>query len=232
MNSKVIPLRTYRFYGKKSRIEVDGGIARLFLPQYFGRAIWEIPIDSIGVTDLSTLEAPPALEDTNLRKTPRIPYFFTTGTVTSPNLLLLFRTPQRVPPVRAIVALAPNVDLPFGYREARSGALIDGTLLRAVDAKAAAAFLAQAGAEVIEDPTSWLIRYREIVADEAHATELRTRRRAFRRLLRVSSVLLIAGFVAGIPLRGRGDFPTWGWWVLAILLSGLVLRLVVRRGNR
>jgi hypothetical protein len=232
MMDRIIPLRTYRLSRKRHCIQLSAGIARVSLPQYFGRATWDVRIDAIGVTDLSGVGESKGWADANLRSVPRVPYLFTTGPMTSPNLMLLFRTPQRLPPVRRIVAVAPNVDLPFRYREARSGALVDGVLFRAVDAQSATATLIEGGAELVDDAASWLGQHREVVKDDRAAAALRSRRKALARLGLVSAVMISAAFLAGIPLRGRGDFPVWGWLVLAVLVGGLALNVVIRRGNR
>lgn len=135
-----------------------------------------------------------------------IPYFFTTGPVTRPTMLLLFRRPQRVPALRAIAAVAPNVELPFGWRESRSpkGANVDGVLVRAVDASDAVSRLVQAGATLADDPSQWLRDHREVVSHPTKRAALSAHARRSTWLARCSTVVLFGSLLgAGVLLRNE-----------------------------
>lgn len=227
VSSETIRLRNYRFNPRKARIEVEGDAAALVLPAYFGRHPWRVQFADLAVVDLtSPMLAPDAGEEV-FRDGIAIPYFFTTGPVTAPTTLLLFRTPQRVPPLRAVAAWAPNIDLPFGYRESRSqrGAFIDGALLRAEDPPSAAERLVMVGAERVHDPAEWLRGHRDAVTDPVEREHVLAHGRRSLWLSRASSGLLFASLLGAGALNTR-DGVTAAVWSLPVL--GLALGWLMR----
>jgi hypothetical protein len=197
--SDTIPLRTYRLNPRKSRIDLRGDRLSMYLPGFFGKSRWDMTAPDVAVCDLQTLPRDGEDEDPGeffFEGGVRLPYFFTTGPVTAPTLALLFRTPQRVPPLRFVASAASNVDLPFGYRSSRSkeGATVDGALLRATDSAAALDRLRRAGAEVTTDPTLWLAEHRALVTDPAQREALVAEDARYARL----STLSNGGFVGGL----------------------------------
>ena len=125
------------------------------------------------------------------RKGVKIPYLFTTGPLTQPNILLVFATPQRVPALRRAVDMAPNVSLPFTARMTRSaqGVFLDGVTLRAEgEEPVVRGRLIAAGLTPVEDITAWLVAHRETTSDPALIREevkSVRRRRIWSRFVRV-----------------------------------------------
>ncbi|ADP81190.1 hypothetical protein [Pseudofrankia inefficax] len=215
-------LKSYRLAVRKPSVVSRDGNIEMTLPTYFGGRKWIIPLRQIAVRDLS---AAPSVDNTAdrepvLARELRVPYLFTTGPVTKPNLQLMFDEPQRVPPVRLAAAFAPNTDLPFGYRSTRSqiGDHVDGVLLRAYDSAKLSRLLKAAGARPFDDPTSWMHEHRTIVSDATERDTLTRRRRTGRSLQRVAAVLLFATLVAGRWLL-PGNGP---WWPVLLLLGVLI----------
>lgn len=235
MANESIPLRTYRINPRKSRIELSGDVARLVLPGYFGRRTWSVPVGQMGVVDLTSMPVSDTSEEDVYRDAVRIPYFFTTGPATAPTTLLLFEHPQRVPPLRAVAALAPNTSLPFGYFESRSerGAYVDGVLLRAADPAGAAARLVSAGAAPVQDPGTWLREHRERVIDPVERETLLRHRRTSLRLARTSTALHYVTVLGAAALLSRTDIPGIAW-ALPVVGGGLtyLLRRLARREPR
>jgi hypothetical protein len=166
-----------------------------------------------------------------------IPYLFTTARNTRPTTMLLFTTPQRVPPLRPFVMFASNLALPFSYRDSRSsaGAWVDGLLLRAADPSDAAARLVMAGAREVNDPVAWLRAHREVVTDPAQAAAVISSTERTIRTGRIRSVavtlLLLTLFAARWVLDH--DAPTWLWPVLVVTgVSSVVLWLIAPRAAR
>lgn len=100
MPSDTIRLRNYRLTPRKACIELVGDAAALVLPGYFGRRRWAVTLSDLAVVDLTAPNLAADVEEDVFRDDLAIPYFFTTGPVTTPTTLLLFATPQRVPPLR------------------------------------------------------------------------------------------------------------------------------------
>jgi hypothetical protein len=227
VSSQTIRLRNYRVNPREARVELDGDTAALVLPAYFGRHRWRVQLADLAVVDLtSPMFAPDAGEDV-FRNGLATPYFFTTGPVTAPTTLLLFRAPQRVSPLRAVAAWAPNVDLPFGYRESRSkrGAFVDGAFLRAEDPPNAAERLVMAGAERVHNPAQWLRANREVVTDPVEREQVLAHGRRSLWFSRVSNGLMLASLIGAAALNTR-DGITAAVWSLPVL--GLAFAWLMR----
>ncbi len=228
MSSDRIRLRNYRLTPRKARIELVGDAAVLVLPGYFGRRRWGVKLSDLAVVDLTAPNLAADVEEDVFRDDLTIPYFFTTGPVTAPTTLLLFDTPQRVPPLRISAAWVPNMDLPFGYRESRSerGALLDGALLRAEDPSSAADRLVLAGARRVHDPAGWLRANRDVVTDPVEREQILAHGQRSVWLARASNGLVFASLIGASALNTRED-------VAAVLLSfpvlGVGVGLLLRR---
>lgn len=234
----VVRLRNYRLAPRKARIELIDGTARLHLPQYFGRRPWSLPVGDMAVADLtSSSSCSTAVEEPEplFARPIRIPYLFTTGPATEPNLIVLFGEPKRVPPLRWSAAIAPNTDLPFGFFESRAqgGASVDGVMLRTADPVAAVAKLVAAGVEPFSDGLCWLASRRRIVTDPTERAALLQRRHRVGRLQRMANW---AGWATlGVGLAGGALGIDVGWVAAAALLIGgmhFSLRFLARRHLR
>jgi hypothetical protein len=160
-----------------------------------------------------------------------VPVLRTTGNVGTPTLILLFKTPQRVPPLRRF----NSVELPWTYRRSRSadGERADGIQLRAADPRAAVVSLAAAGAAVPERPLEWLRSVRpELWASQRRAAVKQQRRRSTV-LTGVATAVLIAGFGPMMLLSDASSSLLFGV-LMAVGSSGMVLLYVagrVRKGS-
>ncbi|HEY3143375.1 MAG TPA: hypothetical protein VGJ86_19715 [Acidimicrobiales bacterium] len=130
---------------RKPRIELRPGYLDIHLDTYFGSRPWTIPTESIGLIDLTNPRSGTGLTGRSDILVPA------TNPLARPTLLLLFREPQTVPPLRwtHILGRHTGVDV----RESRAGkARVDGVLLQVVDAPSAAARLEAVGVERVAAP--------------------------------------------------------------------------------
>src|SRR4030095_4215968 len=101
---------------------------------YFGRDELTVPAPWIAVVDLTAPGSPRDPADIRAQFPRRtIAHLPTASSRRAPTTLLLFASPQPVPPLRWGPALRPVGRLPFGYRDSRRrpAPSIDGVLLRA-----------------------------------------------------------------------------------------------------
>lgn len=216
------PLRTYRLAPRKAHIAVGPGEVSLFVPGFFGRRRWTLRPTDVAAVDLTAIET----EDGVIVPEGVVaPYLPTTSPMTDPTLMLLFKTPQRVPPIRLSIAFAPNVDVPFGYLRSRSeeGEYADGVLLRAPNAAQAVRTLVAAGADSVIQPAAWISARRPRLGDST----LKEGIRRTRWLRRVGNALMVAGWAGAVFGEGIAD---WLWAVaLATFALGLATVFVARR---
>lgn len=232
--TETVELRNYWYTLRtpEIRLTADGAVVRL--PTYFA-STWTIPWEQLAVTDLTQLADPGPGDDVEFAELLSVPYFFTTGPVFPPNLLLTFQTPQRVPPLTAVAAIAPNVDLPFGYFSTRSeaGDVVDGMLLRVKDPTAAVAALASTGASSVSAPVKWLAQRRTTVQDSFARDALAARDRLIRNQALARAV---CGYgAAGLLALGVLREPVDGWSVVlfsAAVVGGLAAWVLTRRLKR
>lgn len=218
MANNTIPLSAYRVHVRKARIEIVAGTADLILPGYFGRRRWSVPLSAVGVADLTSSTLTDSAGGEVFRGGVDIPYLFTTGPVFAATTLLLFKRPQRVPPLTFVAACAPNTDLPFGYLESRSanGAQLDGVLLRAVSPCDAAEHLIRAGAQQVTDPADFLRRHRDVVDDPVEREAILQQVRVSVRLARASTVLVYATLLGSAYALSRPDADPIVWAIPAL----------------
>ena len=166
-----IPLKAFRLAPRKPFIDVLPGQLSLFLPSFFGRHRLTVPIAETALTPLDeeSEEAWEEIDDTYFKEPLVIADLPTAAAFVDGDLLLTFRRPVRVPALRWIMAMANNVDLPFGWFSTRSaeGARVDGVRLRALDLDDAVQRLARAGVTVVQNPGPWLAALRRVETDPA-----------------------------------------------------------------
>lgn len=184
MKPDSIPLRAYRIAPRKPRIDLEPGWVILVWPTYFGNRPWRIPVSVVGIYDSGSDPATSGDHGPLFAHELKIPYLATTSDLTNSNIELLFREPQRIPPLRLWIALASNTDMPIGWLESRSGhgEALDGVRLRAVDPAEAIRRLLEMGAERVPDPDSWLARTRKTVQMPVERERLIAHRRRMRGL--------------------------------------------------
>jgi hypothetical protein len=191
----------------------------------FGRIHrWDIPVGEVVVADTTYVSYGDPQQGWVFRDPPRIPYAATATSRKSPNLLLLFRRPQRIPPLR--VGGAMTLGLP--YRASRSpGVDVDGVNLRAAKPRDAIGALAAAGVTRVERPTEWLRENRPITSDPAAVRALARNQRRGTWFLAVF-VLVVAFLAAAVAVNVTGLWtgPVSRWLLnvsLTALLGGFVL---------
>lgn len=231
MSRGSIPLRTYRLTPRKARVELDNGQVHFHLPSYFGRRRLSVPSTECGVSDLEAQhQSWVEQEEWVYPDGSGIPYFFTTGPLTSPKLAVLFRSRQRVPPLRLLAAAAPNIDLPFGCFSSRRGAAhVDGMLLRAVDSTSGTEARVNYGCERVLDIDGFLAAHRQMERDPQviAGLEERWKRAVWRQ--RFSYGLLLAGI--SLAAIGFGEDST-NWFLFTPGLMAVALGLYLRWSRR
>ena len=165
-----------------------------------------------------------------LRDPVRLPYLFTTGPSARPTTGIVFKQPQRVPPIRALAAWAPNTDIPVGVFDSRSkrGAYLDGALLRFEEPAAAEAILLRAGATSAGDLTAWFERYRTVVSDPRQRAEIVRRQGMITWLTRSVYPLLALPILMGI-LSKRGSYSFVVGAAVAAITVIAITRVAVHR---
>ncbi|CAJ59222.1 MULTISPECIES: hypothetical protein [Frankia] len=227
-------LKAYWYAVRKPRVVHEAGVVSLVLPGYFGDRPWSIPVDRVAVRDLSSAPLPEDIPEPEpvLARQVTIPYLFTTGPLTLPNLLLMFTEPQRVPPLRLGPAMAPNSDLPFGYFSTRAerGAYVDGVKLRAENPSGLERLLLAAGATRFEDPVRWLHRHRQVITDAADQERITRRRVVGHRIQLAAAFVWVPAVIGEEALIGE-DGPLWAILLLLAVIVG-TLGLSVVGGRR
>lgn len=218
-------LRSYWYSRRKPSLSVIDMDVEIRLPGYFGRRSWRVPVAAVAATNLQDIPRERTEEvdgdEVVFAKGITMPYFFTTGPMWAPNLLLQFREPQRLPALGWVAAVAPNTYLPFSRRQSRSakGAHVDGILLRARDSTQAVRDLRLAGVETTSDPEGWLAVRRSVVSDPAERDEAiarETRAAPFARAAR----WLGSGSVAAVPAISA-EWSHLPSWIVALPAAGL-----------
>lgn len=190
-------LRHYRIT-RQPWVEVTSDAVQVCLPAYFGKdTVWSIPKGQVRVLD-DRVPAPAAPGSDQPWATTRpvhIPYAATTSQNTSPNLVLVFDRPVRVPPVRFIAGLDPA----FSWRKSRSpeGLWLDGVMLRAMDGFAAPSVLGSAGVAAVPDLGEFLRTHRELVGDPHEVERMVTAESRAGKWSSALSWLGLAGVIAG-----------------------------------
>ncbi|HEX8004465.1 MAG TPA: hypothetical protein VF519_17390 [Mycobacteriales bacterium] len=221
----VIPLKVYRIVPRKPWIAVDGGVVTFAFPAWFGSRTFSTPVANVGVVDLELVEEMPAAEETWFAEPLNVPYVYTTGPGTLPNLGLAFREPVAVPAFRLLVRQQSSEVAP--KRSARggrpAGRYLDGLTVRAVDPRTAVEALAAAGAERVTDPDAWYLAHRERLTDPAAIDAARTSERRFALAERGGWVLMGLGAV-GLAAGGLGHVDAAGLAGGVLLGAGLLLQ--------
>ncbi len=221
-------LRHYRIT-RQPWVEVTAEAVQLCLPSYFGKdTVWSIPKGQVRVLD-DRVPAPAAPGSDQPWATTRpvhIPYAATTSQNTSPNLVLVFDRPVRVPPVRFIAGLDPA----FSWRKSRSpeGLWLDGVMLRAMDGFAAPSVLGSAGVAAVPDLGEFLRTHREVRAGAAEVDRIES---SEARAERWTDALYLLGL--GGMIGSRAWHLDWLFVVCGLLcLASWVVPRWLRRGSR
>lgn len=219
-----ITLRSYWFSRRKPAIQFEVDAIELRLPVYFGKQVWSIPIDQVGVIDLvrrdSAVEVVTDEGGVVFASPLAIPYFVTTGPLAKPNLVLLFRSKRRLPPFRRY----PNnkgQTVPFTAKMTRSaeGAWVSRLTLRAQDSTNAQQTMERAGVVTVPSMLEWLKERYETINDpeeKAKHFERGAQARRVNLILRVLFLALSGGLWLSFLMHN-------GWFVLGLLIPWSVL---------
>lgn len=231
-----IKLRSYHL-GRRSWLHVEAGTVSIHLPAYFGGRPWDLPASALAVASKSgDHDESDDVDGPVFERGLVIPYFFTSGPMTTPNLTLLFERPERLPPVRRFATY--NSDLPFSGRATRSadGVLVDGVELRAVDAQDTVSQLMTGGVRRVVDPVEWFAQRRQLIADplrreaiikaEGHASRV-DRRTGI--ASGVAVALILGGRVIGDSALG---LAAAGTGLVVLVGAGVVAARARRSANR
>jgi hypothetical protein len=230
----VVALRRFRVSRHHPRLEIQGTELLIRVPVCFGARPWRVPVREVAASNPAVASNPDPSSGVVFKDAVRIPYLFTTGAATTPNLLLLFAEPCRAPRLRWSRAI--NASTIFGSlrQRLRGGAQFDGVMLRCADPEEAIRTLNAAGVEVTYSPDDWLAQHRHLVVDEAERQDVLSRADRSRNLNRIAAAVSVIG---GIILLGsdmvlRADHS---WAIAACLGSAMlagIMRAVARRGLR
>ena len=229
MGDKQFPIVSFKL-GRRPSIAVDGRVVKVRLPTWFGGEAWQIPIDQVGVWPAPESGYSQALNDKNVffRGGLRVPLAKTRSNYMKPNLALLCKTPQRVPPIRRFVGTTSGLSR-SASRSAR-GDDLDGVLVRVGDRDATLAELVALGAERVDSPIEWLKPTR--ITLPASAEEARQAARRAKLMARSAWVLMAA--VLLYQLGARLLSGSVGFWVVTALMAaaapawGVPLMVMVR----
>jgi hypothetical protein len=131
-----VVLRHYRLFARTPYLDVSSTHVVLHLPSFFGgKRNMVVPIREVAVVDPNMTADPTEKSPVVYVTALRVPYLATTTSNMPANVILLFATQQRIPPLRWGGAMTSGL----GRRASRSpqGVLVDGVKLRAVRAQSA-----------------------------------------------------------------------------------------------
>jgi hypothetical protein len=228
-----VALRDYGYRTHKAGVEFAAYSAHLQLPRYFGQEELTIPASWIAVVDLTAPGAPRDPADIRAQFPGRtIAHLPTALPRRAPTTLLLFATPQPVPPLRWGAAVRRWGRLPFGYRAShrRPAPEIDGVLLRADNPRwTADRFVAAGAMRGVHRDRGWY-------ADQRGSSATRPgldpgwARATVDRLDGLARVLAVALLPLGVVLGTRTSLPCWAWAVLvAAALLAVVCKVAAER---
>jgi hypothetical protein len=134
----------------------------LRMPSYLGRQPWVIPLSAITVVDTET--AADEVDDVVLASPLTLPGFYRAPAFPGRNLVLLFRSPLRIPPLRH-TAFGQDVGISPRRTRSRSGTDVDGIVLGFRNRADAVAALREVGATFTPSLWSWARTHRAVVHD-------------------------------------------------------------------
>ena len=203
--------------GRRSHVACVAGTVDIEVPRWLGTAGMQVKADEVGVADLSAVGWGSGSDV--FRDRLALPYLATRTRSTEPNLVLLFRHPQRLP---------AGASGRIGSREG----FVDGLVLRAADPAGAVALLSEGGAIGVGDPSRFLRQHREVVVDPDERAKLLHGDNAGSRLRQGSTVLFYVALFLITWLLASGDQPPIRWVAptVAIVLAA-VLRWLARRSS-
>jgi hypothetical protein len=225
-----VALRDYGYRTRKARVEFAAYSAHLQLPRYFGRDEVTVPATWIAVVDLTSPGAPHDPADIQAQFPGRtIAHLPTASWRRAPTTLLLFASPQPVPPLRPGPAVRLVGRLPFGYWASRRQPApgIDGVLLRADNPRwAADRFVAAGSMRGVHRDRGWYADERGISAARPGADPAWARA-IVDRLDGMARVLALALLPLALALASRTSLPGWAWSALgAATILAVVCKLV------
>jgi hypothetical protein len=202
-----------RLFGRAPYIDVAHGELHVRLPGIFGGGTtWRLPIEQVVlVTTRPRKPADPSWAFVCRQEVAYLP----SDLRVRPNLTLLFRVPQRIPPVRPIYALTDG-NVPYFKSHSDGGVWLDGASFRASEPERAHQMLASAGIECVGLPArDWLLQRRDVTRDSGVIVRIVSKERRLRRL---ALTVFVVGFALLFcaPLFIRSDLTLYLLRVLGI----------------
>ncbi len=242
VESTSIPLRSYWFHRHKPSIQFGTGCVELRLPHYFRQRTWTVPLDQVGVLDLNQHDSPAetVTEPGGIlfASVHLVPYFVTTAPATNPNLLLVFRSKQRVPPFRRCFYDRGAPTIPFSARMTRSaeGAWVSGLSLRAEDPALANSTMVSNGIATVTSMLQWMTDHYETINDQSKK-EQHVEMNSYARRIGFVGVALLVVALGGSWLFIQNGNPSVS--VVLFALAGLlflvnrpICEFLIRRRSR
>jgi hypothetical protein len=193
------------------------GSVDIEVPRWLGTAGMQVKVEEVGVADLSAVGW--GTRGDVFRNPLALPYLATRSRYDQPNLVLLFRTPQRLPAGAS------------GRIGSRQG-LVDGLTLRAADPAGAAAALTEGGAIGVGDPSLFLRQHREVVDDPAERAALLHGDSSGSRLRQGSTLLFYVALFLVTWLLASDDQPSILWVAPTVaLVVAAALRWLANRSS-
>ncbi|HEY7069415.1 MAG TPA: tetratricopeptide repeat protein, partial [Acidimicrobiales bacterium] len=200
-----------------ARAELSSGALTLVLPSFLGRRRWTIPTSEITVVDPDGSDV--AVPQQIVTASPlTIPDFYNMPLFPGRRLVLLFRTPQRLPPFRRFWAMGTDVS-PRRTRSP-SGVFVDGVEIACRRLSAVVPALVQAGARSAPSLATWAHGQRPLAWDPVEG----------RRIARTRSWILgafVALVLLAIGARILVAVYDTSWWALAVFLGAAGLGIAL-----
>ncbi|MFI0349426.1 hypothetical protein [Actinomadura sp. 9N407] len=207
-------------------MEIWPGWLGLRLPWYLGREIWWVPIGEVHVVDMSSWRT--IIKSSDVFEDPvTIAKFITTHDFAPSTLLLLFTTPQPMPPLD-MKPLLVNFSGYLASEQVVAANGVDGVLLRARRPADATRRLAAAGVPQVHEPREWQRRYRPLVTDPIERATVRARR-SQRSVVAFVGLTLALSIPLTAELGLRVDFPRWLWGVIALGYGAFFVLMLLHR---
>lgn len=198
----------------------------LMMPSYIGGTPWVIPISAITVLDPES--AVDHDEEVVFASPLTIPGFYRARLFPRRNLVLLFGSPLRIPPLRH-TALGQEVGISPRRTRSQAGTQVDGIVVAFRNRAQAVAALAEAGARFTSSLSAWARAHRPVVDDPIERDRL-TRLERWSDRLRALSFAMLTAFVVWARVD---EASYWPFVLLALVapvyLAGWLLRRRLHR---
>jgi hypothetical protein len=226
---ETVPLKTLGV-ARRGHLELRDAELRVVAPSRFLDA-WRIPRYAvIGVADLRP--ARPESDEVLPRREAALGHLRTGSAFGKGRVLLVFRSPQRVPSARWFTTMAG-----IGVRKSRGdGVWLDAVVVDPKDTDVALALLEAWGVPLVDDPVRFWAEHAGVVTDPAERRRVVDERAGIARRSRTKALwwaigLALAGWL-WVQLNGAGKVEVLGALVFLLLTALLTVVMTVERRAR